>query len=231
MDSETYLKHLRADLDAMAAVTDTADLDAPVEHCGDWTLYDLINHMGGGNLWSATAVTERRGDGRPGPAPRDRAELAAWFRESCEVLIAALNAPADTEAWTFAPDRTVGFWQRRRCQETVVHRWDIEHAVGRDHEIDPAVAEDGVSEVFEVMAPLMVRRGRLDEPEQAIRLSATDTDASWTYGPGEPVAEVRASAQALLLMLWKRCSAEDQAFEWEGDRDAGLALLAGSLTP
>lgn len=52
-----YLAHLRQELAAFEARLG-GDLSAPVEHCGDWTLYDLASHLGGGNLWAAAAVTE-----------------------------------------------------------------------------------------------------------------------------------------------------------------------------
>jgi Mycothiol maleylpyruvate isomerase N-terminal domain len=65
------------------------DLAAPVEHCGDWTLYDLADHLGGGNLWAAAGVTEQRGDYEAPPAPRDPAALRAWFNGTCGELLTA----------------------------------------------------------------------------------------------------------------------------------------------
>jgi mycothiol maleylpyruvate isomerase-like protein len=75
MDSAGYLVHLRRELSSFRACL-AADLSAPVEHCGDWTLYDLADHLGQGNLWAATAVTEQRGD-YEGPAPNRRVLAAA----------------------------------------------------------------------------------------------------------------------------------------------------------
>jgi hypothetical protein len=40
MDSAGYLGHWRGDLGAFAKCL-AGDLAAPVESCGDWTLYDL----------------------------------------------------------------------------------------------------------------------------------------------------------------------------------------------
>jgi hypothetical protein len=59
MDSAGYLAHLRRELGVFEACL-SGDLSAPVTHCGDWTLYDLADHLGGGNLRAAAAVT---GDG------------------------------------------------------------------------------------------------------------------------------------------------------------------------
>ena len=61
MDSAGYLGHLRGDLGAFEECL-AGDLAAPVEPCGDWTLYDLADHLGQGNMWAAVAVTAKHGD-------------------------------------------------------------------------------------------------------------------------------------------------------------------------
>jgi uncharacterized protein (TIGR03083 family) len=226
-----FLPALRRELDAFGATLD-GDLSAPVEHCGDWTLRDLAVHMGAGNLWVVTAVTEGHGDDYDeGAAPREQAALRAWWAETADALVETLSVDPSTAAWTLFPPRTVGFWRRRRCQETLMHRWDAEHALGQTRPMDAALAADGVAEVFDVMALRMIARGAATEPEQAIRLAATDSDRSWTYGPGEPVAELRGTAEDLLLMLWGREPRDADSLIWSGDRPAGLAVLAGPLVP
>ena len=236
MDSAGYLAHLRQDLDAFGACLG-GDLSAPVEHCGDWTLYDLADHLGGQNLWVAAAVTERRGDFEAAPAPRDPAALTTWLSETGAVLLAALDTEPDTPAWTFAPRATVGFWQRRRCMETLIHRWDAEHAVGTGGFLDPALADDGVAEVVDTMLPRQIRLGRTGPPPHTICLAATDTQSSWLLGPGgpagpaDPVATVRGTAADLLLLLWGRVDAGDPAIGWDGDREQGRAALSGALVP
>jgi len=202
------------------------DLAAPVEHCGDWSLRDLAEHLGQGNLWAAAAVSERRGDYRPPPAP---AEIGGWFAESARVLTETLAVDPATEAWTFHPPRTVAFWRRRRCLETLVHRWDAQHALGIPSDLDPALCADGVAEVIEVFVPRQVRRGRLAAPEAAVRLTATDLGTSWTLGPGEPVATLSSTAPELMLALWNR-----QPLPWAhltGDEGAAREVLRGPLVP
>lgn len=230
LDPAAYLAHLRRELDAFRGCL-AGDLGAPVEHCGDWTLRDLAEHLGRQNLWAAAAVTERRGDHEPPPAPRDAAALARWFAETSTTLLQALDRDPDAAAWTFAPPPTVGFWQRRRCLEALVHRWDAEHALGRPGRLDPELAGDGVAEVFDTMAPRQVDRGRAQPPSRALRLEATDTGRTWTYGPGAPVATLSATAENLLLLLWGRARVDAGPFTWSGDRTAGQRTLAGPLTP
>ena len=230
MDSASYLDHLGRELGAFESCL-AGDLSARVEHCGDWTLYDLADHLGRQNLWAAAAVTERRGDHEAPPAPRDGAALARWFGDTARVLLAALDTDPSARAWTIAPPPTVGFWQRRRCLETLIHRWDAEHALGAGGRLDPALAEDGVAEVIDTMTPRQIRLGRIGALPYPIRLTAYDTQSSWVLGSGDPVATVRATAAELLLMLWGRLPAGDQAFTWEGDRDKAMATLGGSLVP
>src|SRR5579872_5162734 len=225
MDPADYLAHLRRDLDAFGACVG-GDLSAPVERCGDWTLYDLADHLGGGNLWAAAAVTERRGDFEAAPGPRDRSALAAWLSETGAVLLGALDADPDTPAWTIAPPPTVGFWQRRRCLETLIHRWDAEDALGTGGGIDPALADDGVAEVVDTMLPRQVRLGRTRPPPHSVRLEATDTRSGWLLGSppgGDPVATIRGTAANLLLLLWGRVDPDDTVIAWHGDRERGRA--------
>jgi uncharacterized protein (TIGR03083 family) len=228
MDSPDFMAQLRRELTTFGACL-TGDLAVRVEHCGDWTLYDLAEHLGRSNLWASVAVTEKRGDYQAAPAPRDPEELVRWFDSTCTTLLSALDQDPSAPAWTFRPPHTVGFWQRRRCLETLVHRWDAEHALDAAPRLDADLAADGVAEVFDTMAPRQIDRGTAVAPRHAIRLRATDTGASWTYGPGRPVATISGSAEHLLLLLWGRLSADDETIQWDGDRTTGQPVLDGPL--
>ncbi len=225
-----YLAQMGRELAAFEACLG-GDLAAPVEHCGDWTLGDLADHLGGGNLWAAAAVTEQHGDYEAPPAPRDPAALQAWFNGTCAALLSALDTDPSAKAWTIAPPPTVGFWQRRRCHEALVHRWDAEHAVGAAGALDPALADDGVAEVIDTMAPRQVRLGRTTELRHAVLLDATDTGSRRILGPGDPVATISGTAADLLLLLWGRLAADDPAVAWDGDRELGRSVLGGALVP
>ncbi|MCI2421412.1 maleylpyruvate isomerase family mycothiol-dependent enzyme [Saccharopolyspora sp. K220] len=204
----------------------SGDLSARVEHCGDWTLRDLAEHLGQENLWAATAVTERHGDHQRSPAPAD---IVAWFADTARILTDALAADPATEAWTFFPPHTVGFWRRRRCLETLVHRWDAEHALGLPSQLDPLLCGDGIAEVIEVLAPRQVQRGRAIRPSVAVRLTATDLNSSWLFGPGEAVATLSGTAAELLLALWGRVPLPWN--EVTGDHLAARRVLRGPLVP
>ncbi|WP_367048691.1 maleylpyruvate isomerase family mycothiol-dependent enzyme [Streptomyces sp. Je 1-332] len=230
MDSESLLQHLSDELDAFRGCLD-GDLAVPIEHCGEWTLHDLAEHLGSSNLWAAAAVTDHHGTYKAAPAPRGPGELARWFEESSTTLLKALDTDPSANAWTFHPPHTVGFWQRRRALEALIHRWDAENALGITRTLDPILAGEGVAEVFDTMAPRQMARGRAQPPQHALRLHATDTGTSWMYGPGTAVATLSATAEELVLLLWGRMRSSDAAFRWTGDQETGLRILAGTLTP
>lgn len=230
MDGATYLRHLKRELDSFAACLG-GDLSVPVEHCGDWSLYDLADHVGNQNLWVVTAVTKGHGRHKGTPPPREPAALEAWFAGTAGRLLETLDADPATEAWTFHPPHTVGFWQRRRAQETLIHRWDAQHALGAAEPLDPALAADGVAEVIDIMLPRMIARKRTEGPDRAVTLTGSDVGASWVLGPGAPVAEIRGPAAVLLLLLWGRLPADSPGLTWEGDVEAAREVLRGPLVP
>lgn len=222
--------HLGRELDSFTSLL-AGDLTEPVEHCGDWTLHDLAEHLGRGNRWAARAITQRRSEYPTERAPREAAEVAAWFKEGTDELLAAVDVDPTTPAWTFFPPHTVAFWRRRRCLEALVHRWDAEHALGRPSRIDPGLAGDGIAEVFDTMAPLQIGRGRAPEPTRAVCFVATDIGSSWLFGPDEPAATVTGTAADLLLLLWNRRSPDDPAVTLAGDEALARTVLAGAYTP
>ncbi len=62
MEPSSPLRHMRVERDALRNCLD-GDPAAPVEHCGDWTLLDLAEHVGSSNLRVAAVATEQRGEG------------------------------------------------------------------------------------------------------------------------------------------------------------------------
>ncbi|MEV6772803.1 maleylpyruvate isomerase family mycothiol-dependent enzyme [Nocardia sp. NPDC051030] len=229
-----FLGILRDKLTSFGELIDAdVDLGAPVPSCGDWTFYDLADHVGQGNMWVVTAVAELHGKYEGEPAPRDPGELRPWYDGTAAAIVEALSVDPETEAWIFARSmpRTVGFWRRRRAQETLMHLWDGQNALGTAEPFETELAEDGITEVFEMFAQRMIYRGLATAPEVALALRATDTGQSWTYGPGEAVAEISGTASDLLLALWGRTPASDAVFTWTGDRAAGERVLAGPLVP
>ena len=223
-----HLAHVRADADAVLAVLSMADGTEPVAACPGWTLHDLVGHLGGVHRWARDIVLTER----PGPEPAPEGDLATWFAEGAAALLETLAA-ADPAAgtWSFTTDRTVGFWRRRQALETVVHRWDAQSAVGQPEPIDPSLAADGIGEVAELMLPRQVAKERIPPLPGAVRVTATDVEASYVLGDGEPAATVSAPAELLLLLLWQRVGPADPRLRIAGDAALADQVLRLSLAP
>lgn len=209
----TAIDHLKHAQREFAALRDAlSPLHLPVPTCPGWTLRDLAEHVGGSNLWAAYAITEGRGDFVRPPAPDD---ILPWFEATGQTLFDALARDPEEPAWSFGPEKNVGFWRRRRCMEFLLHRWDAEGAHGEHWPIDTELAWDGVLEVFEVMAPRQIERGRATAPTHAVEIRSGDRRL--VYGPGEPVGVIEGPPDELLLALW-------------GRRPLDTELLPGPLT-
>ena len=198
---------------AAAATIAAASLEDRVPSCPDWSLAELIWHLGRVQRFWASAV--RAGDVEPEfppeePGPSQADELDAWFRASTRELLDALREmPWDAPAWVWwKDDRTVGAIARHQVQEVAVHRWDAQRAVGSAEPLPTPAAVDGVDEFLWI-----TRQLRGPEP---IAFHATDTGDTFMAGPGAPLATASASASDLVLLLYGRVTADEVAVA--GDR-------------
>lgn len=178
---------LIAENTAFADLLRDADLSIPVPTCPEWTLEQLMRHVGRGDRWCAQIVAEQSMDfidprtvegGKP-PAGRDN-EIA-WLQAGPRQLIDAVAATgADTAVWTFLGPRPASWWIRRRLHEVVVHRADAAIALGVDYDVDPALAADAITEWLERVEIQADEEGPAggDRPvadEHSIHLHATDS--------------------------------------------------------
>lgn len=217
-----YLSHLRADADAVLGVLDRATQTEPVPGCPGWTLRDLVVHLGSVHRWAAEIVRTREFQPQPVPHVDD---LASWFAEGAAALLETLATTEPAAAsWSFTTDRTAGFWHRRQALETVVHRWDAEHAVGQPAPIDLALAADGVSEVVTLLTPRQIAMNRIPPLPVTLHLHATDTGQDWVLGDSDAAARVEGSAETLLLLLWHRVDPGDARVRMTGHADSVLQL-------
>jgi len=212
-----------------------ADLAVPVSSCPGWTVCDLVAHLGAVHRWAAEATRTLPGGVVPdlaGPSGLDGAALADWYAAGAAELVEALSIDLDRTCWTLAWPRTARFWRRRQLHETAVHRWDLEEALGRPHQVDGEVALDGIDEVLTVMLPRQVRYRRVEQSSRWVRLWVDGQDralASSAVRDPQPVATVAADAATVLLLLWGRLSLDSASVY--GDRDAVEDFLSGALTP
>jgi uncharacterized protein (TIGR03083 family) len=236
-----------SEADRFATALERGPLEAPVAACPGWDLERLTLHLGHIHRWARLAAatgTNPDPDRVPGPPDAyDAPALAEWLREGA-VELAQVLASLDPDAPTWHPfpvPQVAGLWPRRQAQETLVHRWDAEAAIGEPGAIDAVLAVDGIDEYLTVMLPRFLQRGRVLLPSGALHLECVDTGDAWTAsssvegelfvtgGVGEPhgTAEhgiARGSAPQLLLTVWGR--ADTAGLELDGDLDVARAWLA-----
>ena len=227
-ESPDWLSLLRMHTERFADVVRDADLEAPVPTCPDWSVRDLVVHLGGVHQWATHAVVEGNPHLRPEPPiDQGRAELAAWYRRHASHLVDVLTPTAsDAPAWTLDEcDLTARFWRRRQVHETVMHAWDVDNALGRPEPMDPALAWDAVLEVRDVIFPRQVRLGRVQPMSHALQMIATDVSRDAVLGDGEPVV-LRDKAETLLRLLWHRADPHVHVSDARA-----RTVLSAALTP
>ena len=93
-----------------AAVASAPSLDVQVPTCPEWTLFDLVQHLGEGRRRWAAIVAAGPADAPPArsasegapAAPREREALLAWLAASTQQLLGALReAGPDRGCWTW----------------------------------------------------------------------------------------------------------------------------------
>ncbi|OPC79070.1 hypothetical protein B4N89_33780 [Embleya scabrispora] len=179
--------------------------EAPcVPSCPEWTVTDLVGHLGAVHRLVTAVVADRLtaipdhadasvyhlpderdgwpvpGEGpTPGPLP---VGLVDWFADGASALVAAFaDTPGETAVWTWSEEQTVDFWLRMQTIEAAVHRWDAENALGPAAPIAAEVAVDAIRQNFEVMAPAR-REWREAAPGagEHLRFRRTDGPEAWS---------------------------------------------------
>jgi uncharacterized protein (TIGR03083 family) len=142
-----------------AAVATAPSLDVRVPTCPEWTLFDLVQHLGEGRRkWAAIVAagsvgapaTTSASDSAPA-APREREAVLAWWAASRRQLLDALHeAGGDRGCWTWwgtsQSPQTCGAVARHQLQEIAVHTYDAQLTLGAPQPLPDEVALDGVEE-------------------------------------------------------------------------------------
>nr|WP_205267258.1 maleylpyruvate isomerase family mycothiol-dependent enzyme [Mycolicibacterium sphagni] len=229
---------------AFAELLRNADLSIPVPTCPEWTLQQLMRHVGRGDRWCAQIVAEESMDyidprtvagGKP---PEGRDNEIAWLLDGPQKLVDAVaQTGAETDVWTFLGPRPAKWWIRRRLHEVLVHRADAAIALGVEFEVDPVLAADAVTEWLERVVIQADEEGPAggDRPlgdGQSIHLHATEPDlgeaGEWTIlgrpdgiavdnEHGKATAALRGPARSLLLAVVRRRTAAQEGLEVFGD--------------
>ncbi len=142
-----------------AAVASAPSLDVQVPTCPEWTLLDLVQHLGDGRRrWAAIvgagpdAVSPAKSAPEGAPtAPREREALLAWSAAATQELLDALReAGPDRGCWTWwgtsQSPQNCGAVARHQLQEIAVHTYDAQLVLGAPQPPPDEVALDGVEE-------------------------------------------------------------------------------------
>ena len=215
MDPTYRLGRLEADGHRLIEVA-IRDLSATVPACPDWDTRGLVAHIC--SVWQALRIQVEAGSMEPASRddiqapPDDDDALSTLAHESLARLGEALAAvdPA-TPVWTWSADQTMGFYQRRAHQETLVHRVDAEQALDDRTPVPAGDGVDGVDELFTLIAP------RRDHalPSGSLHLHQTDGDGEFmlqvidgrisvSHEHAKGDAALRAGGEDLLLTMWGR---------------------------
>lgn len=229
-----HLTYLRDDVDAFASTLDPSTLELAVPGCPGWDLRILAGHLGFVHRWSAAAV---RSGVEPDlstiePPPSDAPALAEWVSAGGAALADELGRhQPDDPTWHLfsAAPLVVGVWIRRQTQETSVHRWDAQSAIGTPAPVAAELAADGVGEYFEVILPRKFARNGGSPPSRAevLRVDATDTAGSWwvhTEGAGVVASDSSPGTSAAATVSGR---AEDLLLAFYGRRDASTLVVEG----
>lgn len=243
LDTPRDLSDLRSATGLLAAQLAPATLERRVPTCPDWTLRELVRHLGGVQRW-ATAVVAGRLGGPPERVgvepPEDAAGLASWLQEGADAFASAVDeAGPQTPVWSWSGDDRVAFWGRRMANEAAVHAVDGELVTGPATPLDPARAADGIDEwLWMLTLPRGTERSArypVRPGGETIHVHATDPDLAsshegeWTIrrttggitserGHAKGDVALRGPASGLFLLLLRRLDPTTAGVEVLGDR-------------
>jgi uncharacterized protein (TIGR03083 family) len=240
--------------DLMRAVVTGADLSVTVPTTPDWTLAQLLRHVGG-NLRSVemavrtgTAVTEpeRQVPGHGGPSGDDPAAIDAWLAEAAARFAETLgSAGPDAEAQIWQVRWPTAAWARRAAHDLVVHRADAAGAVGAGYGVASDLAADAVDEFLDLLgggfgAAEGSEAGGDPRPGVSVHLHATDAAPgvaaewlvelgspgfTWRHGHERATVAARAPLADLLRVVTRRLPPDSEGVEVLGDREVLDAWL------
>ncbi|HUQ60098.1 maleylpyruvate isomerase family mycothiol-dependent enzyme [Lentzea sp.] len=225
----------------VSSLTD-ADLGIQVPSIPDWTLNQLLRHLGHAHRWADTMLRERlpeidfsrneaqRVSSYVGETP---SVLVPWLREGAASLAEVLGE-VDPEEMIAPVDGFPGprVWSRRMTHETVIHRWDALNALGLPFTLDPEIAQDTLREWTGLALPYAFQRWPAETAPLAgtgtVHLHATDVEAEFVIdfsGQAPVVREghekasvaVRGPVVDVLLTVYRRRPVE--GLEVFGDRE------------
>jgi uncharacterized protein (TIGR03083 family) len=233
-----HLEHcdaLEGEIALFADVLLDADDERPVASCPEWSILDLVEHLGRVHRWAEDLVRKLAQTRIPAPElPGDLGPVdSTWIREGGVRLVTALRrTDPNLDMWAWGADQHVRFWSRRQLHETLIHRIDLQLAMDLQSHVDEQIAADGIDEFLVNLPAAATFSPRIEELRSVSgRLAFSDsrTGRRWTVqsdasgaklvGDEDPVdVEFTADGLDLLLSLYRRRALGDIAGVIEGDQ-------------
>ena len=156
-------------------------LDAPTPCCPDWTVEQLVRHVGKVYAWVNLIVTTRATSKPPERPKLGEGDPLALTGDQLDELVQHLAGDPEMPVWNWSgqPD-DLAFWARRMAHESAIHRYDAQDAHGVAQPIDEDLAADGIDELIDVIIPVGFTSDAVTTPG-AIRLVSSE-DGEWRLG-------------------------------------------------
>ena len=228
-----------------------ADPAAPIPTCPEWTLTDLVNHVGGTQRWVSRLVGEGISD--PGSAfsigwesaPADPSAWAPWLLDGVRGAQTTLAGATDGRVvWDPSGGGDgVAFWSQRIFGEISVHRIDAAVALDRTYQIDSTLAAAAVEDWLTTMASAgwaanvpgfadaMRGDGQTiawvaDDAESAWLLRRTEAPLILTHDRSDADVTIHGPARELLQVVSRRLPLDAaESSTVVGDRDELTHLI------
>jgi uncharacterized protein (TIGR03083 family) len=256
LSADRYAAEIEVSTAGLAEIVAEYDQGLPIPTCPDWTLRQLVTHVGRAHRWAAEITRTRSEAFIPfrevpdGKLPDDRAGQRAWLQAGAARIVDAVREAGSDLVWSFTGPAPAGFWIRRMAHETLVHRADAQLAAGAEPEpgIDAEVAADAIDEwlmlVTGGIAGTAGERAKALPAGAGLHIHATDGGiggrGEWMIrhdaggltvepGHGKGDAALTGPAASLLLVLMRRRPVSDPAVTVYGDSaviDGWLARTA-----
>jgi uncharacterized protein (TIGR03083 family) len=256
LNAERYDAEIEASTAGLAEILAENDQSLPIPTCPEWTLRQLVTHVGRAHRWAAEITRTRSDTFIPfrevpdGKLPDERDEQCAWLRAGAVRIVDAVREAGSDLVWSFTGLTPAGYWIRRMAHETLVHGADAQIATGAEPEplIEAEVAADAIDEWLMLLTGGIL--GNSGEWTKALpggtglHIHATDDGlgdrGEWMVrhdapgltvepGHGKGAAALTGPAASLLLVLMRRRPVSDPAVTVYGDSavvDGWLASTA-----
>jgi uncharacterized protein (TIGR03083 family) len=207
---------------ALRTAAATAGLGAAVPGCPDWSVRDLVAHLGEVHLFWSAAIAAGPADSPPaGDQVGDcepHGDLLAWSAGATGTLIRSLRAAGpDLGCWTWwgssgAPMNAAAV-ARHQVQEAAVHAFDAQAAAGQTEPLPPQAAADGIGEYLTVglrcmgpwpFEPAAVLLQGAEGGDWLIDLGVDGAQVAADSHPASATVTVAASPSDIVLALYRR---------------------------